>query len=1026
MTDLSDFSFSGFWRVMPRDADPVETREWLEAFDAVVEAEGRERATFLLRTLLDRARVRRVALPPVLNTPYCNTIPLADQPQYPGNLDVENRISAIVRWNALAMVVRANREHAELGGHIATYASIADLFEVGLNHFFRAANGHDPAAERGGDLVYFQPHAAPGVYARAFLEGRLTEAHLANYRRETGGKGLSSYCHPYLMPEFWQFPNASMGIGPITAIYQARFMRYLENRGILETRGRKVWAFVGDGEMDEPESLAGLSVAAREGLDNLIFVVNCNLQRLDGPVRGNGSIIQELEGLFAGAGWNVVKLLWGADWDALFARDEENMILKRLHETVDGEFQKYAATDGRFNRENFFNKYPELQAIVAHLSDDDIDRLRRGGHDPVKIYAAYHLAANHKGQPTVILAQTKKGYGMGHWGQGRMGAHQAKKLEDDALLAFRDRFALPLSDDDVHHLRFFKPAADSPEMRYLHARRKELGGYLPARPRAAPQLRVPELAQFTRILEGSGGREESTTMVFVRLLSQLLRDPGLGKRVVPIVADEARTFGMQSLFRQVAIYSSVGQLYDPEDRDELLYYKEAKDGQILEEGITEAGAMSSWIAAATSYSGHGVPMLPFYIFYSMFGFQRVGDFIWAAADSRARGFLIGATAGRTTLSGEGLQHQDGSSHVVAATIPNCISYDPAFGYELAAIVRDGARRMLEAQEDVFYYITVANENYVQPAMPADPSPPSPRRAEQAPSALADGCDPAAGYRAPDPRVLAGAFTVTSPEGPLLHVPAPLSRGERGDSTHAAAPLCTGTIEGILRGMYLLRPSPLPLPEGESRRGGGSPLSKGEVSHSSPLPLQGEVSHSSPLPLQGEGQGGGGGHKENARVQLLGSGPILREALAAAEMLETQFSVAADVWSVTSFTELARDGMKVERWNRLHPESASRETWLERCLKHHPGPAVAATDYVRAYAEQIRSLVNRPYTVLGCDGFGRSDTRGALRSFFEVDRHHIAIAALKALADRESLPASAVESAIARFGIDPERADPWRG
>ncbi|MBI3915777.1 MAG: pyruvate dehydrogenase (acetyl-transferring), homodimeric type [Betaproteobacteria bacterium] len=913
---------------MPRDADPVETREWLEAFDAVVEAEGRERATFLLRTLLDRARTRRVALPPVLNTPYCNTIPLADQPQYPGNVDIENRISAIVRWNALAMVVRANREHAELGGHIATYASIADLFEVGLNHFFRAANGHDPAAERGGDLVYFQPHAAPGVYARAFLEGRLTEAHLASYRRETGGKGLSSYCHPYLMPEFWQFPNASMGIGPITAIYQARFMRYLENRGILETRGRKVWAFVGDGEMDEPESLAGLSVAAREGLDNLIFVVNCNLQRLDGPVRGNGSIIQELEGLFAGAGWNVVKLLWGADWDALFARDEESMILKRLHETVDGEFQKYAATDGRFNRENFFNKYPELQAIVAHLSDDDIDRLRRGGHDPVKIYAAYHLAANHKGQPTVILAQTKKGYGMGHWGQGRMGAHQAKKLEDDALLAFRDRFTLPLSDDDVHHLRFFKPAADSPEMRYLHARRKELGGYLPARPRAAPQLRVPELAQFTRILEGSGGREESTTMVFVRLLSQLLRDPGLGKRVVPIVADEARTFGMQSLFRQVAIYSSVGQLYDPEDRDELLYYKEAKDGQILEEGITEAGAMSSWIAAATSYSGHGVPMLPFYIFYSMFGFQRVGDFIWAAGDSRARGFLIGATAGRTTLSGEGLQHQDGSSHVVAATIPNCISYDPAFGYELAAIVRDGARRMLEAQEDVFYYITVANENYVQPAMPA------------------------------------------------------------------------GAEHGILHGMYLLRPSPLSLSKEEGH-------------------------HKTSLPLQGEGQGGGRGHKENARVQLLGSGPILREALAAAEMLETNFDIAADVWSVTSFTELARDGMKVERWNRLHPESASRETWLECCLKHHPGPAVAATDYVRAYAEQIRSLVNRPYTVLGCDGFGRSDTRGALRAFFEVDRNHIAIAALKALADGESLPASAVESAIAELGIDPERADPWR-
>jgi pyruvate dehydrogenase E1 component len=913
MTDLSESSLPGFWRVMPRDADPAETREWLEAFDAVVESEGRERATFLLRTLLDRARARRVALPPVLNTPYCNTIPLADQPQYPGNLDVENRISAIVRWNALAMVVRANREHAELGGHIATYASIADLFEVGFNHFFRAANGHEPGGERGGDLVYFQPHAATGVYARAFLEGRLTEVQLASYRRETAGNGLSSYCHPYLMPEFWQFPNASMGVGPITAIYAARFMRYLEDRGILETRGRKVWAFVGDGEMDEPESLAGLSVAARERLDNLIFVVNCNLQRLDGPVRGNGSVIQELEGLFAGAGWNVVKLLWGSDWDPLFARDEDNVILKRLHETVDGEFQKYAATDGRFNRENFFNKYPELQAIVAHLSDDDIDRLRRGGHDPVKIYAAYHLADNHRGQPTVILAQTKKGYGMGHWAQGRMGAHQAKKLEDDALIAFRDRFALPLSDDDVHHLRFYKPAADSPELRYLGTRRAQLGGYLPARPRAAPRLPVPDLVQFTRVLEGSAGREESTTMVFVRLLSQLLREPELGRRVVPIVADEARTFGMQSLFRQVAIYSSVGQLYEPEDRDELLYYKEAKDGQILEEGITEAGAMSSWMAAATSYSVHGVPMLPFYIFYSIFGFQRVGDFIWAAGDSRARGFLIGATSGRTTLSGEGLQHQDGSSHVVAATVPNCVSYDPAFGYELAVIVRDGARRMLDAQEDVFYYVTVTNENYVQPPMP------------------------------------------------------------------------TGAEQGILRGMYLVQPSNV-----------------------GPRP-----------PRKGEGQGPG------SRVQLLGSGTILREALSAAEMLERDFGVAADVWSVTSFTELARDGMAVERWNRLHPESRPRESWVERCLKDHAGPAIAATDYVRGYPEQIRQLVNRPYTTLGTDGYGRSDTREALRAFFEVDRNHIAVAALKALADQEAVPASAVSDAIARLGIDRDRADPWR-
>jgi pyruvate dehydrogenase E1 component len=896
MTDLTDLSAPGFWRVLPRDADPEETREWLDAFDAVIEAEGRERATFLLRLLLDHARARRVPLPPVLNTAYCNTIPLADQPQYPGNLDIENRIIAIVRWNALAMVVRANRDHAELGGHIATYASIADLFEVGFNHFFRAG-GADA------DLVYFQPHAAPGVYARAFLEGRLTEEHLANYRRETAGKGLSSYCHPYLMPGFWQFPNASMGIGPLTAIYQARFMRYLEHRGILETAGRRVWAFVGDGEMDEPESLAGLSVAAREGLDNLVFVVNCNLQRLDGPVRGNGSIIQELEGLFAGAGWNVVKLLWGSDWDPLFARDEDNVILKRLHETVDGEFQKYAATDGRFNREHFFNKYPELQALVAHLSDDDIDRLRRGGHDPVKIYAAYHAAVNHRGRPTVILAQTKKGYGMGHWAQGRMGAHQAKKLEDDALLAFRDRFALPLTDEDVHELRFYKPAPESPEMRYLHARRSELGGYLPARARTAPALPAPGVSVSARVLDGSGAREESTTMVFVRMLSQLLKDAAIGKRIVPIVADEARTFGMQSLFRQVAIYSAAGQLYEPEDRDELLYYKEAKDGQILEEGITEAGAMSSWIAAATAYSTHGTPMLPFYIFYSMFGFQRVGDFIWAAADSRSRGFLIGATAGRTTLSGEGLQHQDGSSHVMAATVPNCRAYDPCFGYELAVIVHDGMRRMLEAQEDVFYYITVMNENYVQPAMPA------------------------------------------------------------------------GAEEGILRGMHLVREA--------------------------------------------------GGTGREARVQLLGSGTILREALAAAELLEERFGVAADVWSVTSFTELARDGAEAERWNRLHPEKPPRSTWVESCLRERTGPAIAATDYVRAYAEQIRGLLGRPYAVLGTDGFGRSDTRSALRSFFEVDRHHIAIAALKSLADQELLPASAVNEAIILFGVDPERAAPWR-
>jgi pyruvate dehydrogenase E1 component len=872
MTNLSDIVSSAFWRLNPPDSDPLETREWLEAFDTLVAAEGRERATFLLRKLLDHARARRVAMPPVLNTPYKNSVALAQQPQFPGNLELEQRISAMVRWNALAMVVRANRAHAELGGHIASYASAADLFEVGFNHFFRGGPQ--------GDLVYFQPHSAPGVYARAFLEGRLTEEQLNHYRRETGGKGLSSYCHPYLMPKFWQFPTGSMGLGPINAIYAARFMRYLEHRGLAQTEGRKVWSFVGDGEMDEPESLAGLSLATREGLDNLIFVVNCNLQRLDGPVRGNGSIVQELEGLFAGAGWNVIKLLWGSDWDPLFARDEDGVLLKRLHETVDGEFQTYAATDGRFNREHFFNKYPELQALIADMSDSDIDRLKRGGHDPVKIYAAYHAAANHKGQPTVILAQTKKGYGMGIGGQGKMGTHQQKKLDDEALREFRDRFSLPLSDEDVAQLRFFNPGPDSPEMKYLEGRRKALGGYLPARSTQAPALSIPQLT--------AGERNQSTTMVFVQLLAQLLKDEALGARVVPIVADEARTFGMQTLFRQSGIYSAVGQLYEPEDHEELLFYREAKDGQILEEGITEAGAISSWLAAATSYSTHGLPMLPFYVYYSIFGFQRVGDLVWAAADSRARGFLIGGTAGRTTLAGEGLQHQDGSSHLIASTIPNCRAYDPCFGYELATIIQDGSRRMLEAQEDVFYYVTVANENYAHPAMPE------------------------------------------------------------------------GAKEGILKGMYRVR--------------------------------------------------------EGSELQLLGSGPILREVLAAADLLQKDWGVKAGVWSVTSFTELRRDGMEAERTRRL---GGSAEGWVERCLAKSKGPFVAASDYVSALADLIRPYVPGKYVALGTDGFGRSDTRAALRAFFEVDARNIAIAALAALAH------PSVGDARIRYGIDAGTRPAWQ-
>jgi len=888
---------SAFWRVNPPDSDPAETREWLDAFDALVETEGRDRATFLLRKLLDHARVKRVPLPPVLNTPYHNSVQLAEQPQFPGNLELEQRLSSIVRWNALAMVVRANMAHAELGGHISSYASAADLFEVGFNHFFRGSDAG--AAQAGGDLVYLQPHSAPGVYARAFLEGRLSEAQLDSYRRETGGGGLSSYPHPWLMPDFWQFPTGSMGLGPISAIYQARFTRYLADRGLLAgNHDRKVWAFVGDGEMDEPESLAGLSLAAREGLDNLIFVVNCNLQRLDGPVRGNGSVIQELEGLFAGAGWNVIKLLWGADWDSLFARDEDGILLKRLHETVDGEFQTYAATDGRFNREHFFNKYPELQALVAHMTDEDIDRLRRGGHDPVKIHAAYRAAMNHRGRPSVILAQTKKGYGMGSWGQGKMGTHQQKKLDAEALRAFRDRFALPLSDDHVEALRFYHPGPDSPEIKYLHAQRAKLGGYLPARNSRCAKVAVPPLAAFTRLLEGSHGREQSSTMAFVQILSQLLKDGELGPRVVPIVADEARTFGMQNLFRQVGIYSAVGQLYEPEDKDELLYYKEAKDGQILEEGITEAGALASWTAAATSYSTHGTPMLPFYIYYSMFGFQRVGDLMWAAGDQRSRGFLIGATAGRTTLSGEGLQHEDGSSHLIAATIPNLRAYDPCFGGELAVIVQDGARRMLEAQEDVFYYLTVMNENYLHPPLPA------------------------------------------------------------------------GAEEGVLRGLYAFH------------------------------------------------------RRDGAQLQLFGAGTILREVIAAGELLEADWGIAANIWSVTSFSELARDGAATERWNRLHPGAPAKTSWVAQNLAGMQGPVIAASDYVRAVADQIRGTVPQRFVALGTDGFGRSDTRAALRDFFEVSRQHIVVAALAALADDGGVARSTVEDALKRYGIDAERPAAW--
>jgi pyruvate dehydrogenase E1 component len=926
LDDLAKLNPSVAWRLPEDDGDPQETREWLEALDALIAAEGPARATFVLKHLLQHARTRRVPLPQVLNTPYLNTISLGEQAPFPGNLEIEQRLSALVRWNALAMVVRANQASPELGGHIASYASAADLFEVGFNHFFRA--GGD-APESRGDLVYFQPHSAPGVYARAFLEGRLSAEQLDHYRRETGfrnepasaggatptlsekgqgaqetasrahpGPGLSSYPHPWLMPNFWQFPTGSMGLGPLFAIYQARFLRYLEHRGLAQTYARKVWAFVGDGEMDEPESLAGLSIAAREGLDNLVFVVNCNLQRLDGPVRGNGSIIQELEGLYAGAGWNVIKLLWGSDWDPLFARDTQMLLLRAFHETVDGEFQTLSATDGRFNREHFFNKYPELAQLTAHLSDDDIDRLRRGGHDPVKIHAAYHAAVRHRGQPTVILAKTKKGYGMGSAGQGRMTTHQQKKLDAEALREFRDCFALPLSDAQVEHVEFHKPADDSPEMKYLHARRARLGGYLPVRKSACEVLPTPAAEAFARFALEADGKEMSTTMAFVRMLGALVKDATLGPRIVPIIADEARTFGMADLFRLIGIYSPLGQLYEPEDSAQISYYKEAKNGQILEEGINEAGAIASWVAAGTSYSTNGLPMLPFYIFYSMFGFQRVGDLLWAAADSRTRGFLIGATAGRTTLSGEGLQHEDGTSQLIASTVPNCRAYDPCFAHELAVIVEHGMRRMLNEQRDEFYYITVMNENYAQPSLPT-----------------AAKAEPGAPMQRPSP-----------------------ARSPREGS--AAEPDIVR--QGILRGLYRVRASSL----------------------------------------------------DAARVRLLGAGTILREALAAAELLESEFGIGADVYSVTSFTELRRDGMAVERAARLG--DPPRPSWVEQLLPASGAPVIAASDYVSAVADLIRPWVRDRYIALGTDGFGRSDTRAALRAFFEVDRRSIALSALHAV------------------------------
>ncbi len=878
------------------DIDPQETREWLDSLEAVVGDSGPERGLFLLQQLEEQARNLGIIGNVQPYSAYRNTIPIEKQGAYPGDLAVEERVTSIIRWNALAMVARANQAYGELGGHIASYASAAEIFEVGFNHFFHARDAaHD------GDLVFFQPHSAPGIYARAFLEGRLSEDHLANYRQEVGDKGLCSYPHPWLMPEFWQLPTGSMGIGPISAVYQARFMRYLQDRGLSDTAQRHVWGVFGDGEMDEPESIAGLTLAAREKLDNLTFIINCNLQRLDGPVRGNGQVIQELESLFTGAGWNVIKVIWGSDWDPLFSRDTNHALLRRFAQTVDGQYQTLGANDGAYNLLHFFQKDPEVQALVSHMSSADIDALKRGGHDFRKLYAAFAAAKAHKGRPTVILAKTKKGYGMGGAGESRMTAHQAKKLDIDALKAFRDRFGLPLSDEAVAELRFYRPEENSHEMLYLQERRAALGGYLPKRSREAEALPVPALDSYAQFAVQAEGKEMSTTMAVVRMMGNLLKDKQLGPRIVPIVADEARTFGMANLFRQIGIYAPEGQLYEPEDAESMLYYREAKDGQLLEEGITEAGALSSWVAAATSYSAHGRTMLPFYIYYSMFGFQRVGDLIWAAADQRARGFLLGATAGRTTLGGEGLQHQDGSSHVMAATIPNCRAYDPAFAGELAVIVDHGMRQMLERQQDEFYYVTVMNENYAHPSLPA------------------------------------------------------------------------GVEEQIIRGMYRFSSVEAAVPKGT--------------------------------------------------VRLLGSGTILREVIAAADLLAKDWNVSSEVWSVTSFTELAREARDVERWNRLNPDAPLRQSHLGTSLAGK-APVIAATDYVRAYPQLIASYVDAKFIVLGTDGFGRSDTRAALRSFFEIDRHQIVLGALDALVGEGSLPRSVLAKAIKRYKLAADRPAPW--
>jgi len=878
------------------DVDSVEIQEWLEALASVLEYEGPDRARFIIEQLITNASHSGVKMAgtAAITTPYCNTIPVDQQPVYPGDLELEKRIEAINRWNAIGMVLRAKKNAGGVGGHLSSYASIATLYEVGLNHFFHGATQDTP-----GDLVYFQGHSAEGNYARAFLEGRLSEKNLINFRQEVNGEGVSSYPHPWLMPTFWQFATVSLGLGALQAIYQARFLKYLENRKLIAANDRKVWLFCGDGEMDEPESIAGLSLAVREELDNIIYIVNCNLQRLDGLVRGNSKVIQELERLFHGAGWNVIKVLWDSKWDALFAKDKKGLLVKRLNECVDGDLQNAYVRGGAYTREFLCGDNAELQALFADLSDADIAQLNRGGHDSLKIYAAYAAAAKHKGQPTAILVQSVKGYGLGAGAESRNVAHNQLEMTEAELKAFHERFKLPFANDNLESLSFYKPAENSPELQYLHAQRKKLQGYLPARQSISHPLTTPDLAAFDTVLQGTGDRTMSTTMVLGRIFNVLLKDPNISSRIVPIFSDEVRTFGLEGLFRQIGIYSHVGQLYLPEDKEQLLYYRESQDGQVLEEGITEAGCMASWIAAATSYATHHVPMIPFFTYYSMFGFQRVGDFIWAAADMRARGFLIGATAGRTTLEGEGLQHQDGSSLLAAACVPNCRAYDPAFGYEMAVIIQHGLREMYQQEHDVFYYITAMNEKYVQPAMPKE------------------------------------------------------------------------IEEGIIKGMYLFK-----------------------------------VANTGKL-----------------KVQLLGGGAILREVIAAAELLETDFGVTADIWSVTSFNELRREGIGLQREHMFAPETTQKQSYLQQCLQDHAGPVIAATDYIRSYADQIRPFISRSYTVLGTDGFGRSDTRERLRHFFEVDRYHIVVAALYALAKEDALPASKVTAALKKYNIDPEKPNP---